>query len=706
MWRQWTNPNQKPPVDARIDSNHPIGGPLIAAWLFNEGTGRRVTDHSANLNHAYLNGDIPGNWKPSDHGISLDTSTYYGAIFHTPMFNFPTDDFSMYIYFSRTTDNETSPGLIDKVRGDRGSPSWSIHISDPVNKLRWQPSIDGANWVFDSGTITYPGTHFGCLTRRSGSFFWHVRGDSPSDTSVAKSGTIASNSNAVLLGIRNDGGLLNGIIHYAGILRQGLTQTEVDSLHADPYQMFEVPVFSISTFVPMMTVARAPSLIMPTQSGAVTPSHVVTPKQKPSAEVQRDGEFGPGLLGVWTFSENSGTLVRDRSGNDNHGRMRENYMDPATDWVAGPHGSAVDFNGTNQCIVVPAVGNNHPLDVRGDEITIFAIVRPHVYPGTNGTIATKRDAYYFALSAMGYPLFYSYGTTPAGYTAATTKPPIDEWSTLSVTYDGRQLRFVVNGVEAGTSSRTGNLTPNSTAYNFEFAGEVTEGRWLNCQIAMVALWDVGMTLEQQQRLHENPYSMFQPQVDRSFVSALDEQFGWAGFTHSASSGDWVVSGAGTSAYDGDYFENGTYNGQPSYRLDDTHWLFWWTEGDLTNKWALGPSVGTDPAYIGSVEDPLPAAPWSTFGGSPPAPTLSAGEGSQLLVYVDGQVREGIGVDTQAYMKYVTVDRMLGVYDSSDTRVAAYSDDGASTAGMEIVYEEGAAELVIRDRDGNRIKVWQ
>lgn len=50
-----------------------------------------------------------------------------------------------------------------------------------------------------------------------------------------------------------------------------------------------------------------------------------------------------GLVGCWLMNEGTGRRIFDYSGNKNHGLMTN--MDPATDWKAGPHGWAVDFDG-------------------------------------------------------------------------------------------------------------------------------------------------------------------------------------------------------------------------------------------------------------------------------------------------------------------------------------------------------------------------
>lgn len=57
-----------------------------------------------------------------------------------------------------------------------------------------------------------------------------------------------------------------------------------------------------------------------------------------------------GLVGYWSMDEGTGTHVGDMSGNGNHGTMQN--MDPATDWVAGKYGQALDFDGSDDYVQV------------------------------------------------------------------------------------------------------------------------------------------------------------------------------------------------------------------------------------------------------------------------------------------------------------------------------------------------------------------
>ncbi len=84
---------------------------------------------------------------------------------------------------------------------------------------------------------------------------------------------------------------------------------------------------------------------------------------------------------------------------------------------------------------------------------------------------------------------------------------------------------------------------------------------------------------------------------------------------------WKASGAGTSAWDDIYVENGTQNGKPAYEgTINGKWLWWnstLSEWQLTNFKGLG-----TPGYTGDTGADLPANPWTEVTGDSPAPTLA------------------------------------------------------------------------------------
>lgn len=85
----------------------------------------------------------------------------------------------------------------------------------------------------------------------------------------------------------------------------------------------------------------------------------------------------------------------------------------------------------------------------------------------------------------------------------------------------------------------------------------------------------------------------------------------------------IVSGAGTSAANGEYLEDGTAFGKPKYALDGGNPLtqiIWWT----SLIWSID---GIDGNLYASAEDtafPWLVVSWTPIDGEAPAPTVTEG----------------------------------------------------------------------------------
>jgi len=95
--------------------------------------------------------------------------------------------------------------------------------------------------------------------------------------------------------------------------------------------------------------------------------HTVWQKPYRGVLVDRSHPLARGLVGCWLFNEGVGGRLFDLSGNGNHAVLTN--MDPATDWVGGPDGWALDLDGSNDYIRAGSIG----FDPTG-EFTIVARV--------------------------------------------------------------------------------------------------------------------------------------------------------------------------------------------------------------------------------------------------------------------------------------------------------------------------------------------
>ena len=71
------------------------------------------------------------------------------------------------------------------------------------------------------------------------------------------------------------------------------------------------------------------------------------------AEVSQLYNYAPGPVGYWNFEENTGTVAKDKSGNNNTGTLGTGNSAPT--WSSGKYGSSLNFNGTSQFVSITSL---------------------------------------------------------------------------------------------------------------------------------------------------------------------------------------------------------------------------------------------------------------------------------------------------------------------------------------------------------------
>ena len=189
--------------------------------------------------------------------------------------------------------------------------------------------------------------------------------------------------------------------------------------------------------------------------------------------------FTPAPVLYYNFNENTGTTANDSSGNGNAGTLTNGPT-----WVNGSQSGGLRFDGVDDSVVR---ADNATIDVTGN-ITMSAWVYPTA-SDANATVVTKLNAYYLERHSDGKIQAYFYGVTTPGYHQSTGTIPNNQWSYISVTYDGANIRFYINGVLDRTIAAAGSIT-NSTGSLFvgslepgndgyEFTGSIDEVRVYN-----------------------------------------------------------------------------------------------------------------------------------------------------------------------------------------------------------------------------------
>ena len=163
------------------------------------------------------------------------------------------------------------------------------------------------------------------------------------------------------------------------------------------------------------------------------------------------------LMAYWNLDEGTGTVVRDRSGNGNHGTVH------GAVWGDGRYKGALEFNGVNDYVEVPT---SDRLEIEGN-VAIAAWIRwldagdtwlcvlangQQNGPWENYGLFVNRTSrfVYFTLSLGGEHVVQQ---TPNN----ATEP--DTWQHVCATWDGFAARIYVNGEMRLEQARTGALVP-------------------------------------------------------------------------------------------------------------------------------------------------------------------------------------------------------------------------------------------------------
>lgn len=164
-----------------------------------------------------------------------------------------------------------------------------------------------------------------------------------------------------------------------------------------------------------------------------------------------------GLGGLWFIDEGSGQVVRDRSGNGNHGTLGATAAADANDpaWIPGAFRktSALRFGG-DDFVTIP----DSP-SLESARVTVGAIVRAGASPGayryvvSKGALNCEVASYGLYTGASGGLMFYiSNGSSFTLSPDAGVGIWDGRWHLVAGTYDGVTVRLYVDGTQVGSGS--------------------------------------------------------------------------------------------------------------------------------------------------------------------------------------------------------------------------------------------------------------
>jgi hypothetical protein len=179
-----------------------------------------------------------------------------------------------------------------------------------------------------------------------------------------------------------------------------------------------------------------------------------------------DATLRRGLVGLWHFDEAAGsTVAADASGNGNDGNLVD--LDPATAWVAGRSGGALQIGGVGY-VEVPLLPS---IDGITAGVTAAAWISLEGTVAEYGTALSRQidggiDQYYHISVNIGdRPALFIGTTIPSAQNTMILAPssvPRATFTHIAGTYDGAFARLYVDGEQVSWRATTGTFGDDST----------------------------------------------------------------------------------------------------------------------------------------------------------------------------------------------------------------------------------------------------
>lgn len=166
------------------------------------------------------------------------------------------------------------------------------------------------------------------------------------------------------------------------------------------------------------------------------------------------------VVAFWLLDEGQGKAAEDSSGNGYDGVIT------GGNWVDGKFGKALDFDGKTDKVEVP---DAEGLDAV-PQITVMCWAKYDKEPPQHYAPVGKEPLYRFIIAKGGTGHFVLATTGNAWYSAGTVASGAGitsgEWRHLTGTYDGKRVKFYVDGKLAGTGPQdvSGDVLDNASAF--------------------------------------------------------------------------------------------------------------------------------------------------------------------------------------------------------------------------------------------------
>lgn len=218
-----------------------------------------------------------------------------------------------------------------------------------------------------------------------------------------------------------------------------------------------------------------------------TTGNVSTPSPVVSALIEAPPNLQETLVGAYGLNEGTGTTLGDASGRSHTGTA----TNPS--WVSGKYGKALAF-GYAATATVPNLTSQ-------GKMTLSAWVKPK----TNARYleALSRDR--LTMYAAGWPDDKPTASLGSGnFVVGQQVLPVDTWTHLAATYDGKEIRLYVNGQSVAYTGNTLRLSENPS--QLVIGQGYPNGTLNGMAIDEVRTYDAALTPEQIKSIMTTPIS--------------------------------------------------------------------------------------------------------------------------------------------------------------------------------------------------------
>ena len=161
-------------------------------------------------------------------------------------------------------------------------------------------------------------------------------------------------------------------------------------------------------------------------------------------EVTQLYNYAPGPIVYWDFEENTGSIAKDKSGNNNNGTLGTGNSAPT--WSSSKYGSALSFDGQKQYVSgnIPDITTNQPF-------TIMAWAKSTGANSSMERILADYATTYLNWNVNNTISFMRHNGSYASTTSTNTFT-INQWHHVVGVYDGTNITLYVDGIFQNTTN--------------------------------------------------------------------------------------------------------------------------------------------------------------------------------------------------------------------------------------------------------------